>query len=598
MKRALIFTFLTVIVGLLGSLPSVALGSGGHTGVAGSSALSPSVPVLGTAIRSFANQPQTVATPGFTYQGSLKDGASPANGQYDFTFALYDDLTTGNQVGSTIITTNQTVTNGLFTLTLDFGAPAFQGDARWLQIAVRPAGQGGYTTLSPRQALTAAPYALGLRPGAIISGTVASSVVTANNMGGGSGVNGTTTSGSSAVGGVRGESTGSNGTGVLGLGNNGSLAIGVWGKSTSGYGVRGESTGGTGVYGQGTTGVGGASSSGNGVSGSTSSLYGSGVSGISTGSYGFGVYAQSENGPGLYATSTYSYGVEALNNSSNPALYGSNLGNGDGVRGYSASSIGIGVYGQGGDRGVFGISTNYGVSGVSTGGSGYGVFGTSFGSCCGIYGQNSSGTAIEGNSPSGYGVTGFTADGYAVYGSAGIGWAGYFDGNVRITGSCCGMGEATTQIDDPLDPANKYLNQSVVASPDMLEVYRGHVTLDADGSADVQLPPYFEALNRDFDYQLTPVGAPMPDLYVAQEVQGNTFKIAGGKPGSKVSWQVTGMRQDPYAQAHPIQPEQDKPADEKGKYLHPQELGKPVSQGVDYDKVQRLQQSQQPPSGR
>ena len=64
---------------------------------------------------------------------------------------------------------NHTVTNGLFTVTLDFGTAAFQGDARWLQIAVRPTGGGSYTTLAPRQALTATPYAMSLVPGAVIN---------------------------------------------------------------------------------------------------------------------------------------------------------------------------------------------------------------------------------------------------------------------------------------------------------------------------------------------------------------------------------------------------------------------------------------------
>jgi hypothetical protein len=82
----------------------------------------------------------------------------------------------------------------------------------------------------------------------------------------------------------------------------------------------------------------------------------------------------------------------------------------------------------------------------------------------------------------------------------------------------------------------------------------------------------------------------MPDLYIAQEVVGNTFKIGGGKPDAKVSWQVTGVRQDPYATANPIQPEQEKAAKDKGKYHYPQGYGQPESMGIGYDKTRQVEQ--------
>jgi hypothetical protein len=109
----------------------------------------------------------------------------------------------------------------------------------------------------------------------------------------------------------------------------------------------------------------------------------------------------------------------------------------------------------------------------------------------------------------------------------------------------------------------------------MKNVYDGVVTLDATGSAMVELPAYFEALNRDFRYQLTCVGGFAP-VYVAAEVAGNRFQIAGGQAGMRVSWQVTGIRKDAYAEAHRIEVEVDKPADERGTYLHPLEHGKPA----------------------
>jgi hypothetical protein len=99
----------------------------------------------------------------FTYQGRLTDGGDLTNGTYDFEFKLYDAASGGGQVGSTITKDDVTVTDGLFTVELDFGSGAFTGDARWLEIGVRAGNStGAYTTLTPRQPLTPAPYALAL----------------------------------------------------------------------------------------------------------------------------------------------------------------------------------------------------------------------------------------------------------------------------------------------------------------------------------------------------------------------------------------------------------------------------------------------------
>ncbi len=136
------------------------------------------------------------------------------------------------------------------------------------------------------------------------------------------------------------------------------------------------------------------------------------------------------------------------------------------------------------------------------------------------------------------------------------------------------------KIDHPLDPANKYLYHSFVESPDMMNIYNGLVTLDAHGAATVQLPDYFEALNGEFRYQLTSVGSSQPGLYVAEEVSGNSFEIAGGNPGGRVSWQVTGIRHDAYANAHRIPTEVEKPAGERGKYLNPELFGASPEQAI------------------
>jgi hypothetical protein len=109
----------------------------------------------------------------------------------------------------------------------------------------------------------------------------------------------------------------------------------------------------------------------------------------------------------------------------------------------------------------------------------------------------------------------------------------------------------------------------------MMNVYNGNVSLDANGEAVVVFPEWFDSLNREFRYQLTALGAPGPNLYVAEEVANSQFKIAGGKPGMKVSWQVTGIRHDAWAEAHRIQVEQQKPPNEQGTYIYPELFGQP-----------------------
>ena len=141
-------------------------------------------------------------------------------------------------------------------------------------------------------------------------------------------------------------------------------------------------------------------------------------------------------------------------------------------------------------------------------------------------------------------------------------------GDLVVTGSIS-KGSGSFRIDHPLDPANKYLYHSFVESPDMMNIYNGNVTTDAKGEAEVKLPDYFDALNRDFRYQLTCIGR-FAQAIVLEEIKDNSFKIKTNKPQVKVSWQVTGIRRDPFAEKNRIQVEQDKPEQERGKYLYPE----------------------------
>jgi hypothetical protein len=164
----------------------------------------------------------------------------------------------------------------------------------------------------------------------------------------------------------------------------------------------------------------------------------------------------------------------------------------------------------------------------------------------------------------------------AYFRNRGAGYAGWFVGNVIIQGTLSKSAGSFT-IDHPLDPANQTLSHSFVESPDMMNIYNGNVVLDGNGEAWVQLPDWFEALNRDYRYQLTCIGGFAP-VYIASEIADNRFQIGGGTPGLKVSWQVTGIRHDPYAEMHRIPVEQDKP--EAGTYLCPECYGLPQESTV------------------
>ena len=212
----------------------------------------------------------------------------------------------------------------------------------------------------------------------------------------------------------------------------------------------------------------------------------------------------------------------ADNGTSMYGLHASGAGTAPGVRGAtnSTSDNAVGVLGEV-------VSTSPGfysaaVRGINngTGASGIGVWGSHAGNGWGVYGSAAAnGTGVYGYVPSG-----------------GSGHAGYFLGKVHVTGSLSAGGSKSFKIDHPLDPANRYLYHFAQEAPEVQNIYNGVVTLDADGRAVVTLPEYFSALNSGpFRYQLTAIGAPMPNLHVVQEIQGNTFRIAGGAPGQKVS---------------------------------------------------------------
>jgi hypothetical protein len=177
-----------------------------------------------------------------------------------------------------------------------------------------------------------------------------------------------------------------------------------------------------------------------------------------------------------------------------------------------------------------------------------------------------------------------SATGIGVH-AGGTSLAGLFEGKVTILGTL-EKSAGSFKIDHPLDPANKYLSHSFVESPDMMNIYNGNVVTDEAGYSTVELPDWFEALNGDYRYQLTVIGGgtEWAQARIAQEVERNAFVIQTSAPGVKVSWQVTGIRHDAYAEAHRIPVEETKPEDDRGRYLFPELHGQPAERRVQWDR--------------
>jgi hypothetical protein len=300
-------------------------------------------------------------------------------------------------------------------------------------------------------------------------------------------------------------------------------------------------------------------------------------------------------------------GVTVLANSNLAAVSAGNLGSSTGVTGSSANSYGVvglaagnsaaGVYGDNGSTHGIGVEGNggqFGVVGLGDIGvrasgasyavyadSGvYGVFGQ--GTSYGVWGETSGSDAVHalahGSSTAALGALN-DGGGDAIYAAVtNGGLAGFFGGDVQVNGIISNSA-GLFKIDHPLDPANKYLSHSFVESPDMMNIYNGSVTTDPQGNAVVTMPEWFEALNRDFRYQLTVIGQ-FAQAIVARKIANNSFAIKTDKPNVEVSWQVTGIRQDAWANAHRIPAEQVKPDKERGFYLHPELFGAPVEKSI------------------
>ena len=156
-------------------------------------------------------------------------------------------------------------------------------------------------------------------------------------------------------------------------------------------------------------------------------------------------------------------------------------------------------------------------------------------------------------------------------------------GKVWVNGDFTALGAKLFTMDHPLDPENKTLAHAAIESNEVMNLYSGNVTTDAGGKVTVSLPDYFEAINKDFRYQLTVVGGTFAQAIISKEINNNKFEIATNQPNVKVSWEVKGVRNDARMKMNPFSAVQAKPAAQRGKYLDPKSHNQPESKGVTYD---------------
>jgi hypothetical protein len=406
--------------------------------------------------------------------------------------------------------------------------------------------------------------------------------------------------------GVVGAANSTQGIGVFGSnGATSGAAVGVWGTTTStgGVALKGAATGASGA----TTGVLANVKSATGTAAvfqnSASGMLISGESGASntvvflvdgTGlvtalggvDAGQGYFS---GGPGFNGVLGEGGGQDGLYGGDGVTGRGGN--NTSGTAGDAFSGTGGNVTSPGGIPGV-GIAAT---GGSPVNGSANGVIGGEGGDFTGGEGDIAGGAGVAGQGGAVYtgnaqaAVGGYFVGGNSSAGNGGYGLyatpgatqtlAGWFQGNLVVTGQIF-AGVKDFKIDHPLDPANKYLVHASVESSEMMNIYSGNIRLNEAGEATVTMPEWFEALNGDFRYQLTSIGAPGPNLFIKQELADGKFVVSGGMAGQKVSWTVTAVRHDAFATANPLVVEQEKQGVERGRYLHPDAFGKSQAESI------------------
>ena len=262
---------------------------------------------------------------------------------------------------------------------------------------------------------------------------------------------------------------------------------------------------------------------------------------------------------------------------------------------------GHGVVATGGNRNGIGVVAIGGFGGGGSGGTANtesaGVFAIGGAAPTGVQTLPGTGVIAKGGPArgagtiSGHGLVvapGDVEDG-AILGHAAVINGRVFTGELHVSGDLTVLtgtfsvlsGTKNFKIDHPLDPENKYLVHASVESSEVLNIYSGNVTTNAQGEATVMLPEWFEALNRDLRYQLTVIGT-FAQAMVAEKVKQNRFTIRTSAPNIEVSWQVTGVRSDRAMQKRPFKADEFKPENERGTYLDPEAFDKPEERGLEW----------------
>jgi hypothetical protein len=563
-------------------------------------------------------QPLTTAV---TFQGQLDSAGTPVSGTYDLRFTLFDSAVGGAQVGPQLCSDNISIANGRFTVQLDFGAQ-FAGSQRFLEVAAREdtglacAVSTGFVTLSPRQNLTAAPNAVfalsaasaGAATNATqLNGQPASFYTSATNLNSGTIPDarlGATVARLDTSQTFTGALTLSNpanifsgnGAGLSGL-NAGNLATGILPDARLSTNVAllsgaqtfaGAKTFTAPTYLNGFVGIGTTTAIGsaNFVMSQNTSAYG-GMYINTTVATGWPFYGYAQNGS--VAAFHYIDGADSnkwkLVNNGVTALtvtQAGELGIGTGTFSFASTPCKVAA--------VIPATKTFGIFGGTPSG---GAPGAGPGQVPALWVDTGSlfRTAEFTSTTQGAGVSAVLAQsngGEAAIIAFGVNgaYAAEFSGNVQVIGNLSKNG-GSFKIDHPLDPANKYLSHSFVESPDMMNIYNGNVTTDARGYATVTFPDWFEALNRDFRYQLTVIDESDSDdavvwAKVVRKIKDRTFTIRSSRPNVEVSWQVTGIRHDVWANAHRIPVEEDKSPQERGLFLTPTEWGQPKESGISF----------------
>lgn len=614
-------------------------------------------------------------TTAFTYQGELSMLDAPVTGAYDLRFRLYDAAGGNVQVGAELCANDVVVTNGKFTVSLDFGAQ-FAGQQRFLEIDVRAdtgldcTNTTGFQVLTPRQELTATPNALnaatasnaitlngqpptfytsapnltGTLPSASLAGTYSGALTLSNasNVFTGSGAGLTLLNATNISSGTVADARLStnipklNTANAFGAFNNtfaGNVGISM---TNPGYPLNFASTLGDKISLNGT--IADSPHFGFGIQTSLLQIH----TATHTQDIAFGYGTSAAMTEVVRITGDGQVGI-GLSNPAYPLNFASVLGDKISLYGTGANHFGFGIqnatlqihtsasnadivfgYGnsaaltetvrfKGDGRVGIGISTpddtmlhtftnsravSATVESNTSGGTALSVLAT--GTLATVGGSFSSdsttGTAVyaiaNANTGVTYGVSAFTDSNaanavavrgeclrnganFGVYGSAlgASGWGVFANGRLGSSGTKSFM------IDHPLDPENKYLIHYSAESPDVLNIYTGVADLDGNGEVWITLPDYFAAINIEPRYMLTSVGAPAPMLHIAEEIVGNRFRIAGGAPNAKVSWEVKAKRNDPYVQQFGAPVVREKGEGERGTYLMPRLYGKPAEKG-------------------